>query len=266
MDTEGVRLNKFLSEAGICSRREADRLIEAGKVKVDGKNVSPGYKVQPGQSVTVGGRTISLKKGKQSHKEKQVLLAVHKPRGIVCTTSDKDRAPNIVELVDYSVRIYPIGRLDKDSEGLILMTNQGDLVNKIMRSGNVHEKEYLVKVNKTVTPEFIGKMKKGVFLPKLNETTKPCFVAKAGEKAFRIILTQGLNRQIRRMCGQLGYEVRMLKRTRIMNIQLGDLKAGKYRELSKREYHQIKEALKGSTNDYTYKKKKKEKSDAHKNR
>ena len=260
METEGIRLNKFLSEAGICSRREADRFIEAGKVSINGKAAATGQKVLPGQSVTINGRTVQAGKGDQSHKEEPVFLAVHKPRGIVCTTSHKDRAPNIVDMVDYPVRIYPVGRLDKDSEGLILMTNQGSLVNKMMRSGNAHEKEYLVKVNRPVTDDFIRTMKKGVFLPELNVTTKPCFVTKAGEKAFRIVLTQGLNRQIRRMCSQLGFEVRMLKRMRIMNIELGDLKHGAYRELSKREYHQMKEALKGSTN-LSYKEQKKEKSD-----
>ncbi|WP_200801240.1 pseudouridine synthase [Clostridium sp. Marseille-P2415] len=260
MEAEGIRLNKFLSEAGICSRREADRLIGAGKVRINGQAVSPGQKVLPGQSVTVNGRTITTDEEEKSHKAEQVLLAVHKPRGIVCTTSEKDRAPNIVDMVNYPVRIYPIGRLDKDSEGLILMTNQGGLVNKMMRSGNAHEKEYLVKVNRPVTDDFIRKMRKGVFLPELNVTTRPCFAAKAGEKAFRIILTEGLNRQIRRMCSQFCYEVRMLKRMRIMNIELGDLKPGAYRELSKREYHQMKEALKGSTN-LSYKEQKKEKSD-----
>ncbi len=260
METEGIRLNKYLSEAGICSRREADRLIEAGKVQVGGQLALPGQKVFPGQPVTVNGRPIMAGGGEKSHRAQPVLLAVHKPCGIVCTTSDKDKAPNIVDMVDYPVRIYPIGRLDKDSEGLILMTNQGDLVNKMMRSGNAHEKEYLVKVNRPVTDDFIKKMKKGVYLPELHVTTKPCFAAKKGEKTFRIILTQGLNRQIRRMCGQLGFEVRMLKRTRIMNIELGDLKPGAYRELSKREYHQMKEALKGSTNR-SYQEQKKEKSD-----
>ncbi len=174
METEGIRLNKFLSEAGVCSRREADRFIEAGKVCINGQAATPGQRVIPGQSVTVNGRTIQSGNGDNSHKDKQVLLAVHKPKGIVCTTSDKDRAPNIVDMVDYPVRIYPIGRLDKDSEGLILMTNQGSLVNKMMRSGNAHEKEYLVKVNRPITDEFIRKMKKGVFLPELNVTTKPC--------------------------------------------------------------------------------------------
>lgn len=263
MEAEGIRLNKFLSEAGICSRREADRLIEAGKVRIDGKAVSPGQKVRSGQSVAVNGKIITAAGGEKSHKAEPVLLAVHKPKGIVCTTSDKDRAPNIVDLLNYPVRIYPIGRLDKESEGLILMTNQGALVNKMMRSANAHEKEYLVKVNRPITDDFIRKMKKGVFLPELDVTTNPCKVFKAGEKAFKIILTQGLNRQIRRMCEQLGYEVRMLKRMRIMNIELGELKAGAYRELSKKEYHQMKESLKGSTNR-SYNEQKKERSDGRK--
>ncbi|RKD31756.1 pseudouridine synthase [Lacrimispora algidixylanolytica] len=247
MEAEGIRLNKFLSEAGVCSRREADRLIEFGKVRINGQAVTAGQKVLPGQSVSVKGREIITTGKKEGHKEKQVLLAVYKPKGIVCTTSNKDRAPNIVDMLDYPVRVYPVGRLDKESEGLILMTNQGDLVNKIMRSGNAHEKEYLVKVNRPVTDEFIRKMKKGVHLTELDVTTKPCFVAKTGEKAFRIILTQGLNRQIRRMCEELNFEVRLLKRMRIMNIELGDLKSGAYRELSKKEYHQMKEAVKDST-------------------
>ncbi|MEY8353252.1 pseudouridine synthase [Lachnospiraceae bacterium 54-53] len=260
MEAEGIRLNKFLSEAGVCSRREADRLMEAGRVCVDGRAAAPGQRVMPGQSVTVNGRAVGVRGSERTHRAEPVLLAVHKPRGIVCTTSDKDRAPNIVDMVGYPERIYPVGRLDKDSEGLILMTNQGALVNKIMRGGNAHEKEYLVKVNRPVTDDFIRKMKKGVFLPELNVTTRPCFAAKAGEKSFRIILSQGLNRQIRRMCGRLGYEVRMLKRMRIMNIELGDLKPGAYRELSKKEYHQMKETLRGSTN-LSYKEQKKEISD-----
>jgi 23S rRNA pseudouridine2604 synthase len=260
MESEGIRLNKFLSEAGICSRREADRLIENGKVRINGQAVTAGQKVLPGQSVSVNGRVINTSEKKEGHKEKQVLIAVYKPKGIVCTTSKKDRAPNIVDMLDYPVRIYPIGRLDKESEGLILMTNQGDLVNKMMRSGNAHEKEYLVKVNRAVTDDFIRKMKKGVHLSDLEVTTKPCFVAKTGEKAFRIILTQGLNRQIRRMCEELNFEVRLLKRMRIMNIELGDLKPGAYRELSKKEYHQMKEAIKGSTS-LSYKEHKKELSD-----
>lgn len=261
MDANGIRLNKYLSEAGISSRREADRLIEAGKVRVNGLSAVPGQRVLPGQSVTVNGRPVPTTAKKEAgHKAEPVLLAVHKPRGVVCTTSDKDRAPNIVDLVHYPVRIYPIGRLDKESEGLILMTNQGELVNQIMRGGNAHEKEYLVKVNRPVTDDFIRKMRKGVTLSELNVTTKPCFAEKAGEKTFRIVLKQGLNRQIRRMCSHLGFEVRMLKRVRIMNIELGDLKPGAYRVLSKREYHQMKESLKGSTS-LSYQEQKKEKSD-----
>lgn len=246
METEGIRLNKFLSEAGICSRREADRLIEAGKVQIDGKTVSMGMKVLPGQTVTCGGKAVAMTK-KEGHKAESVLLAVNKPKGIVCTTSHKDKAPNIVDMIGYPVRIYPAGRLDKDSEGLILMTNQGDLVNKIMRSGNAHEKEYLVTVNRPVTAEFIRKMEKGVFLSELDVTTRPCRVAKTGEKAFSIILTQGLNRQIRRMCQELGFEVRTLRRIRIMNIELGDLKPGAYRLLSKKEYSRLMETLKKSS-------------------
>lgn len=176
-----------------------------------------------------------------------MLLAVHKPCGIVCTTSDKDRAPNIVDMVDCPVRIYPVGRLDKDSEGLILMTNQGDLVNRMMRGSSGHEKEYLVWIDRPVKPEFIQKMKKGVFLPELDVTTKPCFAEMTGEKSFRIILTQGLNRQIRRMCEQLGCKVRKLKRVRIMNIELGDLKAGESRPVSKKEYAELMRRLENTS-------------------
>lgn len=258
MAADGIRLNKFLSEAGVCSRREADRLAEAGKVYIDGNAALPGQKVKPGQSVTFFGCTITVpKEGKQSHKAEPVLLAVYKPAGVVCTTSDKDRAPNIVDMISYPVRIYPVGRLDKDSEGLILMTNQGDLVNQIMRGSNAHEKEYLVKVNRPVTDDFIRGMKKGVPLPELKVTTKPCFAAKTGDNAFRIILTQGLNRQIRRMCSVFGYEVRMLKRIRIMNIELDGLKPGAYRKLSGKEYSRMREALKGSSN-LSYQERKKE--------
>lgn len=174
------------------------------------------------------------------------MLAVNKPRGIVCTTSDKDRAENIVEFLNYPVRIYPIGRLDKDSEGLLLLTNQGDLVNRIMRAGNGHEKEYLVKVNKPVTKEFIKVMGDGV--PILDTVTRPCFVEAVGKDRFRIILTQGLNRQIRRMCEYLGYRVLELKRTRIMNIQLGNLRTGDYRKVTPAEYETLLEIIKDSTN------------------
>lgn len=239
-----VRLNKYLSEMGVCSRREADRLIEAGKVLVDGKPASAGMKVEPGQSVICDGRAVGGESGKQ--KDKPVLLAVNKPRGIVCTTSDKDRAENIIEFLKYPVRVYPVGRLDKDSEGLLLLTNQGDLVNRIMRAGNEHEKEYLVKVNKPVTKEFLKAMGEGV--PILDTVTRPCFVEAVGKDRFRIILTQGLNRQIRRMCEQLGYKVLELKRTRIMNIHLGNLKTGDFRRVTPAEYRELLEIIKNSTN------------------
>lgn len=248
MEAEGIRLNKYLSEAGVCSRREADRLTDQGRVLVNGQKAFTGQKILPGQTVTVNGQAVTALNGQTGHKAEPVLLAVHKPRGIVCTTSEKDRAPNIVDMIGYPARIYPVGRLDKDSEGLILMTNQGDLVNKMMRSGNAHEKEYQVKVDRPVSDEFIQKMKQGVYLPELSVTTKPCIVTKTGDRTFRIILTQGLNRQIRRMCSRLGYEVRSLKRVRIMNIQLGDLKPKAYRPLTSKEYGQLMKALKGSTN------------------
>ena len=243
MGDDGIRLNKFLSGAGICSRREADRLIEEGKVTVGGRNAVPGQKIKNGEKVVCNGRTITAGTKGAEEKPDRVLLAVHKPCGIVCTTSDKDRAPNIVDMVDSPVRIYPVGRLDKDSEGLILMTNQGDLVNRLMRGSNGHEKEYLVFIDRPVKPEFIQKMRKGVFLPELDVTTKPCFAELTGEKSFRIILTQGLNRQIRRMCEQLGCKVRKLKRIRIMNIELGDLKAGESRPVSKKEYAELMRRL-----------------------
>ena len=243
MGDDGIRLNKFLSGAGICSRREADRLIEEGKVTVDGRTAVPGQKIKNGETVVCNGRTIAAGTKGAEKKPDRVLLAVHKPCGIVCTTSDKDRAPNIVDMVDSPVRIYPVGRLDKDSEGLILMTNQGDLVNRLMRGSNGHEKEYLVFIDRPVKPEFIQKMRKGVFLPELDVTTKPCFAEMTGEKSFRIVLTQGLNRQIRRMCEQLGCKVRKLKRVRIMNIELGDLKAGESRPVSKKEYAELMRRL-----------------------
>lgn len=229
-----IRLNKYLSESGVCSRREADRLIEAGKVTVDGKTAVTGMKVLMSQTVTVEGKKVD-------GKDRPVLLAVHKPRGIVCTTSDKDRAENIVEFMKYPIRIYPIGRLDKDSEGLLLMTNQGELVNRILRSRYGHEKEYLVTVDKPVTKEFVEKMSRGVEI--LGTCTKPCEVEKTGERSFRIVLTQGLNRQIRRMCEALGFNVKTLKRIRIMNIKLGNLKTGESREITGGEWDELNRIL-----------------------
>lgn len=247
---EAIRLNKFLSEMGVCSRREADRLIAEGQVSVDGKTAVQGQKILPGQQVICQGKVVSGKDAGESRRAEPVWLVVNKPRGIVCTTSHKDRAETIVDLVNYPSRIYPVGRLDKDSEGLILMTNQGDLVNKIMRSGNAHEKEYLVSVDRPLTREFCLAMEKGVWLEELKQTTRPCEVCPVDEKRFRIILTQGLNRQIRRMCQALGYEVTRLKRVRIMNIHLGSLKTGSWRPMTAAEYREMTRLLKesGATN------------------
>lgn len=247
---EEIRLNKYLSEMGICSRREADRLIEDGKVLVDGKPALMGMKIQETQTVVCNGKTVgedALGQGRKTgSRPKPVLLAVNKPKGVVCTTSDKDRAMNIVELVDYPERIYPIGRLDKDSEGLIFLTNQGELVNQIMKSSNNYEKEYVVKVDKALTESFVRKMEAGIWLKELEMTTKPCKVTVTGKREFHIVLTQGLNRQIRRMCGALGYQVQNLCRVRIMNVRLGNLKTGTFRKVTQQEYKILMEMIQGS--------------------
>lgn len=222
---EEIRINKYISETGICSRREADKLIETGKVTIDGKKATMGTKVSKGQVVKVNGKKISKE-------EELVYIVLNKPVGITCTTEKKIRG-NIVDFVGHSKRIFPIGRLDKDSQGLILLTNDGDIVNKILRAGNNHEKEYIVTVDKKITDEFIKKMSSGVKI--LGTITKECFVRKENDYTFRIILTQGMNRQIRRMSESLGYEVKKLKRIRIMNINLGDLKIGQWRDLSRKE-------------------------------
>ena len=225
-----IRLNKFLSDAGFCSRREADRLIEAGKVFVDGQATVMGQKIKIDQTVTVNNKKIT-------YQEKLILIALNKPKGIECTTDSKNK-DNIVDFVDYNERIYPVGRLDKDSHGLILMTNDGTLGNSILRAANFHEKEYVVTVNKLIDNEFIHKMENGV--PILNTVTRPCTVIKEGKYKFRIIITQGLNRQIRRMCEFLGYKVVDLKRVRILNIKLGRLKEGQYRNVSYEEIDILK--------------------------
>lgn len=240
---EKIRLNKYLSDMGICSRREADRLIQGGNVLVDGEPAVVGMKIREGQQVICEGRTVTAEKTGQSSgtagRPERVLLAVNKPKGVVCTTSDKDRAMNIVELVDYPVRVYPVGRLDKDSEGLIFMTNQGELVNRIMRGSNGHEKEYVVQVDRPVTKEFVKNMEAGVYLKELGVITRPCRLRVTGTRQFHIILTQGLNRQIRRMCEAMGYQVRALRRIRIMNIKLGDLKKGAWRKVTEEEYREL---------------------------
>lgn len=227
-----VRINKYLSAAGFCSRREADRLVEAGRVSIDGRIAGMGDKVSDGQKVQVDNKDISVE-------EEKILLVFNKPAGIVCTTTDSQGANNIVDYIGYNKRIYPIGRLDKDSHGLILMTNNGEIMDKILRSANGHEKEYIVEVNKDIDDEFVKNMSNGVYLEELEKTTLPCRVYKDGKRKFRIILTQGLNRQIRRMCDNLGYRVVDLKRIRIMNIVLGDLKEGSYRNVTDKEYSRL---------------------------
>ena len=247
-----MRLNKYLSDAGVCSRREADRLVEEGRVTIDGKVAVMGQKVLEGQKVAVDGNPVAVQ-------EKKVILAVNKPTGVVCTTSDKDRAQNIVELLQYPLRIYPVGRLDKDSEGLLLMTNDGALMDEVLRARNGHEKEYIVEIDKTVTDEFVQGMAAGV--PILDTVTRPCQVEKIGRNRFRIILTQGLNRQIRRMCEYFGCRVVSLKRVRIVNIRLGNLPLGGYRELTKAEEQELRRQLDpGAQGKNTASDKKKEKS------
>lgn len=238
---DAIRLNKYLSEQGICSRREADRLIEAGKVTIDGRTAQMGEKVTGQEVIFCNGKPAGKAAG--AAKVKPILLVVNKPRGFVCTTSDKDRAPNVIDLIQYPTRVYPVGRLDKDSEGLLLMTNQGELANQIMHAGNLHEKEYLVTVDQPFNVAFLKKMREGVELKELKVTTRPCQVEAISQKTFRIVLTQGLNRQIRRMCEALGYRVVTLKRVRIMNILLGKLNTGDYRRATPREIEELERQL-----------------------
>ena len=235
-----VRINKFLSEAGVCSRREADRQIEAGNVTIDGKIAQMGDRVSEGQQVCFQG--VPVKK-----EEEMILIALHKPAGIVCTAEKREKN-NVIDYLNYPKRIYPVGRLDKDSEGLLLLTNNGDIVNKMMRSGNMHEKEYIVTVNRPVTDSFLHGMANGVPLVELNTTTRKCRVERTGKKQFRIVLTQGLNRQIRRMCEYFGYRVQKLVRVRIMNIELGDMEPVKYRDVTSQEYKRLLERIAPSSN------------------
>ena len=224
--TSGIRINKYLSEIGHCSRRAADKLIDNGRIKVNGKAVLMGQKVSSSDRIEVDGILV------ENLKEGNVYIAFNKPTGIVCTTDTRVEKDNIIDYINYPRRIFPIGRLDKMSEGLILMTNDGDIVNKILRSRNNHEKEYIVTVNKPITNDFIEKIRNG--LPILDQITKKCYAEQIHKKQFRIILTQGLNRQIRRMCEYLEYKVVKLKRIRIMNIKL-NTKVGRYRDLTKRK-------------------------------
>ena len=238
---DNIRLNKFLSDAGVCSRRAADKAIEAGEVLVNGKPAVMGQRISEGDKVEYAGKLVS------NADKKPILLAYNKPAGIVCTAEKREKN-NIVDHLNYPKRIYPIGRLDKDSTGLILLTNQGDLVNKIMRAVNAHEKEYVVSVDKEITGDFIKKMSGGVYLDELEVTTRKCKVRKLSKYEFNIILTQGLNRQIRRMCQMLGYRVKTLKRVRIMNIKLADLNEDTYRDVTAEELAVLTSLLEGSKN------------------
>jgi 23S rRNA pseudouridine2604 synthase len=236
-----TRINKYLSEAGYCSRRAADQLIAEGRVRINGKVAEVGTKISAGDEVHVNGKLISVPK------EKPVYIAFNKPVGIVCTTDTQSERNNIIDYINYPARIFPIGRLDKDSEGLILLTNHGDIVNKILRARNNHEKEYIVTVDKPITTEFIDRMQKGI--PILDTVTHKCFVEQQSKFVFRIILTQGLNRQIRRMCEYLNYEVVKLKRIRIMNISL-DVPTGQWRDLSAKELAEINKLVESSAKTF----------------
>ena len=237
------RINKFLSEVGYCSRREADKLIDAGRVTINGVIPEMGTKITADDVVAVDGLKIT------NTKTSFVYIAFNKPVGIVCTTDTGVEKDNIIDFINYPKRIFPIGRLDKPSEGLILLTDDGDIVNKILRASNNHEKEYIVTVDKPISQTFIERMSGGIPLAELNKTTKKCQVEKLGTYKFKIILTQGLNRQIRRMCDYLNYEVQTLKRVRIMNIKL-DTPVGEYRDLTKEEFIELNALLEDSTKTF----------------
>ena len=244
------RINKFLSEVGYCSRREADKLIEAGRVTINGTVPEKGTKIAPNDTVAVDGENI------ENTKQNFVYLAFNKPIGIVCTTDTSVEKDNIVDFINYPKRIFPIGRLDKPSEGLILLTDDGDIVNKILRANNNHEKEYIVTVDKPISQTFIKHMSGGIPLAELNKTTQKCKVEKLSTYTFKIILTQGLNRQIRRMCDYLNYDVQTLKRVRIMNIKL-DMPIGEYRELTQEEFKELNCLIRDSTKEHFAKSNKK---------
>ena len=237
--SEQIRLNKYLASCGICSRRDADKLIESGRVLVNGKTACMGQLVLDTDVIKVNGKPVQ---GAQ----KKAVLAYYKPVGITCSERDPHAEKLITDRIKYPVRLTYAGRLDKESEGLMIMTNDGDLIDQMMRGANLHEKEYVVKVNKEITDDFITAMEKGVFLKDLNVTTRPCRVSKEGKYTFHIILTQGLNRQIRRMCKALGYQVVKLKRIRIMNIELGELHPDGYRELTAWEELKLRELCAGN--------------------
>lgn len=234
--SDTVRINKYIASSGVCSRREADKLIEAGKVTINGQVATPGMSVSDRDVVCVNQKVIKAKDDK-------VVLAFYKPIGITCTEKDKFAEKTILEYVKYPVRVTYAGRLDKDSEGLILLTNDGDLIQALMKGSHEHEKEYVVKVDKDITPVFLEKMAGGVYLHELDRTTKPCRLEQVGKRTFKIVLTQGLNRQIRRMTKELGYNVTNLKRIRIEKITVDGLKIGQYRELTEKEKEKLYETV-----------------------
>ena len=236
-----MRLNKFLASIGVCSRREADKAIEAGRVMINGQVVELGATVGDEDIVSFDGRYIGM--GKDVEKIKPIIIAFNKPEGLVCTTSDNDGAMNVVDYIGMKERIYPVGRLDKDSSGLLLLTNQGSLTNSLLRAANYHEKEYIVKVNKDIDDAFINKMANGIYLYELKTKTRKCKVKKLNKNTFSIVLTQGLNRQIRRMCLACGMKVQKLNRVRIVNIKLDGLALGDYRNLSDEEVKKLYKEL-----------------------
>lgn len=229
---EQIRLNKYLAQCGVCSRREADKLIEQGKVLVNGRAATAGQQVSAADEIKVNNKVL------QGRNEKKVL-AFYKPIGVTCTEKDPHAEKIITDMIHYPVRVTYAGRLDKDSEGLLLLTNDGDLINAMMRGANRHEKEYIVKVDKEITPDFLSKMAGGIYLKELDIATRECEVEKIGKFTFRIVLTQGVNRQIRRMCKVCGYQVKNLKRIRVVNILLDNLKPGEYREIEGEELKQL---------------------------
>ncbi|WP_281979431.1 23S rRNA pseudouridine(2604) synthase RluF [Tenacibaculum mesophilum] len=251
-----INLNKYISSTGICSRREAERFITEGRVTINGNPTQLGNRVHEGDVVKIDGKPLKAK-------PKTIHIALNKPKGIVCTTDSKERK-NIVKFVGHPQRLFPIGRLDKPSEGLIFLTNDGDIVNKILRAGNNHEKEYIVTVNKPFDERFIKRMSNGI--PILGTVTKKCKVERINDTTFKIILVQGLNRQIRRMCEYLGYDVKKLKRTRIMNVTLGSLKVGEWRELSSKEMDEINKLVAGSSKTYEEAEKKNQKASPQNNK
>ena len=236
-----MRLNKFLASIGVCSRREADKAIEAGRVMINGQVIELGATVGDDDLVSFDGRYIGM--GKDVEKIKPIIIAFNKPEGLVCTTSDNDGAMNVVDYIGMNERIYPVGRLDKDSSGLLLLTNQGSLTNSLLRAANYHEKEYIVKVNKDIDDAFINKMANGIYLYELKTKTRKCKVKKLNKNTFSIVLTQGLNRQIRRMCLACGMKVQKLNRVRIVNIKLDGLAIGDYRNLSDEEVKKLYKEL-----------------------